>query len=198
MDSDTALERVNYFPGQVLSVSDLRAEQEYFLARLRRHNRHLHGWGVVSGLTVTVDNSSEIVIEPGIAIDCAGNEIHVCAQLRLKILQNLAVYFVVLQYAETGSSPTPNVSGAHTDGEELVFARIREGFHVDIVDRDPTSGHRGKGTGTPGCGRLHQLCIARLKKGLHGWKIEQRGRRRVCPFGKIKIKPSDRSDNRIR
>ena len=47
MDADTALERVKYFQGQMLSVSDLEAEQEYFLARLRRHNRHLHGWGVV-------------------------------------------------------------------------------------------------------------------------------------------------------
>ncbi|HVS80411.1 MAG TPA: hypothetical protein VHE60_01595 [Pyrinomonadaceae bacterium] len=55
MDPDTALERLNYFQGQLLSVSDL------------------------SGLKVTMANSSEIVVEPGVAIDCAGNEIHVCA-----------------------------------------------------------------------------------------------------------------------
>lgn len=38
MNQDTALERVNYFQGQLLSVSGLRAEQAYFLAKLQRHN----------------------------------------------------------------------------------------------------------------------------------------------------------------
>jgi hypothetical protein len=177
MDSDTALERVNYFQGQLLSVSDLRAEQDYFLARLRRHNRHLHGWGVVSGLTVAMANSSEIVVEPGVAIDCAGNEIYVHSHLRFRIPKKSDTHFIVLQYTETVISPIPNVLGAaSTEAGELTCARIREGFHIDIVDHDPTPDHRGKGMGTPGCGRLHQMCIARLRKGLHGWKVELRRR----------------------
>jgi hypothetical protein len=179
MDSCAALERVNYVPGQLLTASDLKAEQEYFLARFRRHNRQLHGWGVVRGLTVTTANSSEIVIEPGMAIDCAGNEIHVFARLRHKIPRNLRMHFVVLEYAETAISPVPNVLEALGVSEQLSFARIREGFRVDVVDLDPASGHRGKGPGTPGCGCLHPICIARIKKGIHGWKVEQRGRRRV-------------------
>lgn len=79
MDPDCSLERLNYFTGQVLTVDDLNAEQDYFLARLRRHNRYLHGWGVVSGLTVSVNNSTKLMIESGLAIDCQGNEITVCA-----------------------------------------------------------------------------------------------------------------------
>src|SRR5260370_5017802 len=150
MDPDTALERLNYFQGQLLSVSDLTAEQEYFLAKLRRHNRYLHGWGVVSGLRVTMANSSEIVVEPGVAIDCFGNEIHLCAQLRLKIPKNSAVHFVVLQYAETETSPVPNALGsAPAIAGEPTFTRIREGFLIDIANVDPTSDHRSKGTGTP-------------------------------------------------
>jgi hypothetical protein len=179
MDPDTTLERLYYFQGQLLSVSDLTAEQEYFLAKHRRHNRYLHGWGVVSGLKVTTPDSSEIVVEPGVAIDCAGNEIHVGAQLRLKIPKGPDVHFVLLQYTETEISPVPKVlASAPTTAQELVFTRIREGFLIDIADVDPTSDHRRNGTGTPGCGRLHQLCIARLKKGLHSWNVELRGRRR--------------------
>ena len=175
MNPDTALERVNYFQGQILSVSDLKAEQEYFLARLRRHNRHLHGWGVVRGLTVRMANHSEIVVEPGLAIDCAGNEIQVCAKSRFKIPRNGEVHFIVLGYAETETAPIPNaLSPAPVIAEELSFTRIREGFRIDIVDIDPTLGHRGKGTGTSGCGHLHPICIASLKKGLHGWNVEQR------------------------
>ena len=177
MNSDTALERVNYFSGQLLSASDLKAEQEYFLARLRRHNRYLHGWGVVSGLTVSVANSSEVVITSGVAIDCYGNEIHVCPQLRFPIPNGPKLQFVVIQYAETKTSPAPALRGsADPPTVELSFTRIREGFQIDIIGVDPTLDHRGKGPGTPGCGRLHQLCIARLRKSLRSWKVEPKGR----------------------
>lgn len=179
MDSCATLERVNYVTGQLLTASDLKAEQEYFLARLRRHNRQLHGWGVVRGLTVRTASSSEIIIEPGIAIDCAGNDIHVCTRLRYKIPKKLRMHFVVLEYAETAISPVPIVSEAPGVAEEVFFARIQEGFRVDIVDSDPTSGHPSKGPGTPGCGCLHPICIARVKKGIQGWKVELRGRRRT-------------------
>ena len=47
------LERVNFFPRQLLTDGDMIADQEYFREKLRRHNRYLHGWGVVCGLEVT-------------------------------------------------------------------------------------------------------------------------------------------------
>jgi hypothetical protein len=50
MTSENQLKRVKYHHGMLLSAKDLTAEQEYFLERQRRHNRYLHGWGVVSGL----------------------------------------------------------------------------------------------------------------------------------------------------
>jgi hypothetical protein len=82
---ETELERVNYFQGQLLSVADLQVEQEYFLARLRRHNRYMLGWGVVSGLTVTTASSTEFIVEPGLAVDCVGNEIHMCAGVSFQL-----------------------------------------------------------------------------------------------------------------
>ena len=49
--SDLAgLERVAFFPGQMLTAVDLTAEQDHVREKLRRHNRFLHGWGVVSGI----------------------------------------------------------------------------------------------------------------------------------------------------
>ncbi|TCV86448.1 hypothetical protein [Sulfurirhabdus autotrophica] len=176
MNQDNTFERVNYFQGQLLTVSDLKAEQEYLLAKHRRHNRYLHGWGVASGLKVTIANTSEVVVEPGVAIDCAGNEIHVCTQVQLKVPMKLDEFFVTLQYTETETSPIPNPSGSTS--EELTYTRIKEGFALDIMATDPASGHRGIGTGTPGCGCLHSMCIARFKKGRQGWKIEEKGRRR--------------------
>ncbi len=48
----TIAERPRYFPRQLITPDDLTLEQDYFRNRLRRHNRLLHGWGVVCGAFV--------------------------------------------------------------------------------------------------------------------------------------------------
>jgi hypothetical protein len=75
--------RLRYFAGRVLSAEDLADEQEYLLERLRRHNRRLHGWGVVDGLEIGVEDGAEICISPGCAIDACGNDIVVERELRV-------------------------------------------------------------------------------------------------------------------
>ena len=49
---DEPLLRLRYFPGQLMTADDMRAEQEFLLKKARRHNRFLHGWGVTCGLDV--------------------------------------------------------------------------------------------------------------------------------------------------
>lgn len=46
------LERPRYFPGQLMTPDELTLEQDYFRDMARRHNRLLHGWGVVCGALV--------------------------------------------------------------------------------------------------------------------------------------------------
>lgn len=46
-------ERINYYYGQALGVADFQTEQNYFLEKLRLHNRCFHGYGIVCGLEVT-------------------------------------------------------------------------------------------------------------------------------------------------
>ncbi len=75
MNDSGKLQRVSYFFGQVLGEDDFKTEQNYFIEKHRLHNRHLHGWGVVNGLEVSVDKGNVVHVSPGIAIDCAGNEI---------------------------------------------------------------------------------------------------------------------------
>jgi hypothetical protein len=179
MGSETGIERVNYFQGQMLTAADFQVEQEYFLAKQRRHNRCLHGWGVVCGLAVSVTGSSEILVEPGTAIDCAGNEIHLSAQASLALPQAPEVQYIVIQYLETETAPVPLASSpADPHREGTACTRIVEGVHLDILDANPSAGHRGKKAGTPGCGLPHPLCIARLRKSRKGWKVEERSRRR--------------------
>ena len=41
-----------YYPRQLITPDDLTLEQNYFRDRMRRHNRLMHGWGVVCGARV--------------------------------------------------------------------------------------------------------------------------------------------------
>jgi len=75
------LERVRYFARQLMTAEDMRAEQDYFVERLRRHNRILHGWGIICGLQVLPDATAEqpwrVKVCPGSAVATTGDEIEV-------------------------------------------------------------------------------------------------------------------------
>ncbi|MDQ2961644.1 MAG: hypothetical protein M3R31_00590 [Pseudomonadota bacterium] len=82
--ASTTVTRPYYFSGQLLDAATLQAEQDYHRDKLRRHNRVLHGFGIVSGLGVHVEPSSDpeggrIIVDPGYAIDRRGEEIALCA-----------------------------------------------------------------------------------------------------------------------
>ena len=67
--------RNRYFDGNVLTAAGQTLEQEYRLARERRLNLHVFGYGVVSGLGVTTVQSGDewgIHVSPGLAIDGCG------------------------------------------------------------------------------------------------------------------------------
>src|ERR1700730_2758545 len=48
----TIAELPRYYARQLITPTDLTLEQDYFRDRMRRHNRLLHGWGVVCGALV--------------------------------------------------------------------------------------------------------------------------------------------------
>lgn len=58
----SAIERLRYFPRQMITADDMILEQTYFRDKLRRHNRLLHGWGVICGAIVcpVFDSKGEI------------------------------------------------------------------------------------------------------------------------------------------
>ena len=73
-------ERVRYFDGQLLTAADLQAEQHHLTGKHRLHNHRLHGVGTVCGLKVKQHPNPAchhryVVLEPGMAMDCCGNEL---------------------------------------------------------------------------------------------------------------------------
>lgn len=71
----SGLLRPLYFDRQQLSAADLKAEQEYVSERLRRHNRFLHGWGVVCGAQVQQSGPWSLTVAPGYALTPRGDEV---------------------------------------------------------------------------------------------------------------------------
>ena len=104
---DESLKRPNYFTGKMLTTEDFTAEQEYFLAKLHRHNRYLHGWGVVHGLDVFIRDEM-VVVTKGYAIDCAGNDILLGSKIETRLPLRKKEIYVVIEYLEKPISPIPS------------------------------------------------------------------------------------------
>lgn len=67
---------LNYHFGQLLGVEDFRVEQGFHLGRSRRHQRLLHGQGVVTGYAVSYKAADlELRVGPGYAIDALGRDL---------------------------------------------------------------------------------------------------------------------------
>jgi hypothetical protein len=104
----TAAQRVHYRERQILQAADLSDEQNYLTATRRRHNIGGHGWGIVHGLDLKVDENGARV-EPGMAVDGFGRELIVPALVPLDgsafdKLQTNAID-VWLLYGRTAETP---------------------------------------------------------------------------------------------
>src|SRR5690349_20994352 len=163
-----ALELVRYFPRQLITADDMRAEQEYFREKMRRHNRYLHGWGVACGCEVVpgsddhpwkvkissgyviTPRGNEILITDGLTFDLAGDWRQIydpCIQPSpcLPINQVISksetktVYLAVC-YIECDTRPVRiHPAGCGCDDSSCEYSRIREGFELVLLDELPDS-----------------------------------------------------------
>lgn len=155
----TGLERLRYFPRQLLTADDMRLEQEYFREKQRRHNRFLHGWGVVCGLIVQTNPTAgplAITICPGYALGPCGDEIYVSdpapydltpitQQLAQPSCANTGVsaaalasgtLAIMIRYAECQTRPVRTLpAGCGCDDSACEFSRIRDGFEIRAVPK---------------------------------------------------------------
>ena len=68
---------MNYHYGMLLGVDDFVTDQTYHRGKIRLHNAWLHGAGVIWGLKCTAHlDRSELRVDPGLALDGYGRELH--------------------------------------------------------------------------------------------------------------------------
>lgn len=75
-----------FFPGQVLSASDLAAQHDVDEGLRRLHHRMLHGWGICQGLGVGgARRGTTVELAQGYALDAAGRELVVATGVTVPV-----------------------------------------------------------------------------------------------------------------
>jgi hypothetical protein len=144
--------RPRYEAGSYLTAADCQAEQSYRLQRLRRHNRYLHGWGVVCGLWVLAAGDPArpwtVVVCPGYALGPYGDEIEVRRRASLDVRgflwrqtaieARLRQAYVVIRYREQLDRLAP-IPAAACECEEPEYgeSRIGDGYELAVIFEPP-------------------------------------------------------------
>lgn len=84
---EQAFVRPRFFAGQLLTEDDLEALNAYVIGKNRLHNSRLWGDGVVCGLEVVCGpcGGDTVVVRPGYALDCCGNDLVLTCDRELDI-----------------------------------------------------------------------------------------------------------------
>lgn len=156
--AETSFKRPRFFAGQLLTEDDLQAMMDYVVGKNRLHNRYLFGEGVVCGLSVTCHpcGGGQVVVAPGFALDCCGNDLVLpCAEtldtaallrdLRKRQLAGYDCgdpcdkegdrrkYGLYLTYKETPADPVaPYASGDPCGQQGCEPTRIQEGYGFEL------------------------------------------------------------------
>ena len=161
------LERVRYYPRQLVTADDMTAEQEYFRQRDRRHNRFLHGWGVVCGLAVEPAPDAahpwQVRVCPGYAIGPQGDEISVAEKVLFDLAtgscghepckpwpcppstnaaggRDVRPIYLAIRHAECDSRPVRvHPMGCGCDEMLCEYSRVRDDFELKVLPELPES-----------------------------------------------------------
>jgi hypothetical protein len=159
------LERTRFFPRQLVSPDDLTQDQIYFREKAKRHNRMLHGWGVVCGACVRRGGSAcEVIVEPGYLLGPYGDEIVIDKEVVVDICKMGAgerdgccgeeldpwcgdarsdcaegTLYLAVRYSECMARPVhAGACGCGCDESDCEYSRIRDSFTLKVLRELPS------------------------------------------------------------
>lgn len=161
------LKRPNYVDVSRLSADDFRAEQDYQREKQWLHNRMLHGYGVVVGLEVGLDEekngSTKVTVAPGYALDGWGREIVVTEPLTVFLPGDRHDLVIYLKYMDQVSDDDPDKTTlAHTPASQIV--------ETAQVTFEPAAGERALSAANR---EDYAIPIARLRRPHHEWQRDR-------------------------
>lgn len=203
MAESPSRKRSDFFSGKLLTPEDLGREQQYVREKLKRHNRTLHGFGIVSGLKVRI-NSGQIIVEPGLALDCEGNELLIETAQSVALPQLLSPSDAPsadpssADASSSAASPAVNrhaaflnvrfvadcdvtqcaqaaneVLAPETEQPANASVPVGESFELEVGRENCNRGHRHLRARWLACGQPHALTIAKLRRRTQGWTIDR-------------------------
>jgi len=167
-DKSPPFRRVHYYQGQLLTSTDLQAEQTYHREKHRLQNRLCYGWGIVCGLDVSL-NPRAVRVEPGVAFDCLGNEIIVPAIVDVPLPESKTSQYLVLAYTEKPCCFVP-VPGDPDNPSQPT--RIEESYTLGYSTDDPCGNHGSPGKLCGVCDEAHGIPLAKLNYRRSGWSVQ--------------------------
>ena len=164
---DSTIKRPHFFSGKLLTAYDLAQEQQYVIEKFKRHNRTLHGFGIVAGLKVTA-KSGQIVLQPGLALDCEGHELSIDTVQVIDAPKGCAgdIAYLNVRFVELESDPV-----RIAEGEK--FASVTESLEFVFAQENANRGHRHLRGRWLACAQPHALTIAKLRSSSHGWRVDR-------------------------
>jgi hypothetical protein len=147
---------IHYHFGMLLGVDDFRTDQGFHLGHMRRHQRALHGYGVVYGYAVSFDaDHAELHVQPGYALDRLGRDLSLATEQCLGLPawwekhqaddafadernKEDATFDadVLLCYRTCLSRPVPAIADPCAGSSiDIAYSRICETVHLELVPR---------------------------------------------------------------
>lgn len=156
-------ERTRFFPRQLVGPDDLTQDQVYFREKVRRHNRLLHGWGIVCGAAVRHEQGCTAIVTPGYILGPYGDEIVIDEEVSIDVCKQDSVgtldcgdpdlwcgdaprvrddttVYLAIRYVERATRPVrvPGC-GCGCDESECEYSRTRDGFELKVLTELPSA-----------------------------------------------------------
>jgi hypothetical protein len=172
MSFEHTLVRLNPFEGLCLTPEDLKAEQIYHRHNLHRHSLFMHGYGIVQGLQVELEQQKKrysAVLKAGYGITRRGQGVHLMVDgvVPLQVPKQDGEYILWLFHVERADaesdrpvfdtsetrqsrileSAAPRLHPAeeeHADGVALCRIRVRVGRMVQVQLPVPRAGRQAR------------------------------------------------------
>jgi hypothetical protein len=167
VDCSDTLERTRFYQRQLVNADDLTQDQRYFREKARRHNRLIHGWGVVCGARCRQEGDCSITIESGYVLGPQGDEIVIPANVTVNLctedLDGNSVngcgdpldpwcadvsvtrragqtLYVAVRYSECQSRPVRGAPcGCGCDDGDCEYSRIRDSYIIKALTKLPST-----------------------------------------------------------
>jgi hypothetical protein len=158
-----SLERTRFFPRQLVGPDDLTQDQVYFREKARRHNRLLHGWGIVCGALVQHREGCVLTVTPGYVLGPWGDEILIDEEVSIDVcrgdtlgpfdcaepdpwcgdrprLREGSTAYLAVRYVERATRPIQAPGcGCGCNGDGCEYSRTRDSFEFGVLTELPES-----------------------------------------------------------